>query len=302
MTCFLSLGLATSVCADVQLSTMNFNYDIFTVAGSNIDKPLEIFSTKGQTYIKFSSGVNYKNVPALYIAKDGYGNTPKYHWKKPYIIIDGVVNYMKLVNSSNGKTLFNVKRVKQAYVSVTDSPYVTNQTMDGFLMNLGIGVSKVGSASFGSFSINGAVGWDWAFPESSSRHWLMGFEFGGAYGGSSSSTGISPNTAIPVGSNKYDPNVTSYDIDLLFRTSYVFFSGLYLTGKFGGAYLVDKVDSTTTPVQNSFTKEAFVPEIAGEIGYLTASGYNIGLKANYLFGLSDTVDNAVISANIGVHF
>ena len=301
--CVLGIGVSSMICAGIDLSSMDFNYDLYSVTGLKSQQPLEVFSGDGKTYIKFPSTVTYKNKPELFIAKDKFGNTPKYHWQKPYIVIDGIVDYMKLVNSSNGKTLFNVQRVNQAYIPVTPSPYVTNETMDGFLINIGVGIGSVGSSSMDNAAANLAIGWDWALSPKVSRHWLVGFEIGGAFGGKSNGTGVtnSNGNVTPPG---YDPEVSSFDADLLIRFSYLFFSGVYLTGKFGGAYLYQQVDSSSSNgvITNSTNNSSFAPEVALEGGYMMSSGLNFGLKYNYLFGLDNTVNNGVLSANLGIHF
>ena len=301
--CILGISFTTIAYAGINLSAMDFNYDMYQVNGSKAQQPLEVFSGNGKTYIKFPPNIINKNKPALYIAKDEYGGTPEFYWKKPYIIIDGIVNYMKLVDPRTGKTLFNIQRVNAAYIPVIPSPYVTNYTMDGFFVNLGIGVGNVGSSSMNNFSANAAIGWDWAFSDKVSRHWLMGFEFGGAFGGYTDGTGVSAPSGSNV--NGFNPKVISWDVDLLFRMSYIFFSGVYITAKAGGAYLQDRVDAYTdanNTTVNAFNNDAIVPEIAAEFGYMMSSGMNFGLRYNYLFGLKDTVDNGVLSANIGFHF
>lgn len=309
VTCVLGIGISSSICAGIDLSSMDFNYDLYSVTGSKSQQPLEVFSGDGKTYIKFPSTVSYKNKPELFIAKDKFGNTPKYHWQKPFIVIDGIVDYMKLVNPSNGKTLFNVQRVNQAFIPVTPSPYVTNETMDGFLINIGVGIGSVGDSSMDNAAANIAIGWDWALSPKVSRHWLVGFELGGAFGGKSNGTGVgyTGDSNVTVTPSRYNPDVSTFDVDLLVRFSYLFFSGVYLTGKLGGAYLYQQVDSTATGVNggsvaSSTNNSSFAPEVALEGGYMFSSGLNLGLKYNYLFGLDNTVNNGVLSVNLGVHF
>lgn len=300
------LGIAISSSlwakADINLSSMNFNYDIYDVNGSKKMQPLEVFSGNGKTYIRFSDAVTYQNKPTLYIGKNGKGQMPKYRWQKPYLIIDDVVDYAKLADPSNDETLFNIKRVDDPYIPVTPSPYVTNETFDGFLVNLGVGAGMVGDSSLNNFAGNVALGWDWALNEKVSRHWLFGFEVGGAFGGKTDGTGIDQPSGTSV--SNFNPDVLSWNVDLLFRVSYVFFSGVYLTGKLGPAYMQDRADSFTSggTTVDSFNEASIVPEVAAEAGYLFNSGMSLGLKYNYLFGLQDTVSNGVLSANIAVHF
>ena len=281
-------GVLTGITAqaeseELNIHNMDFEYNIDTVKGSQSEKPTQVFTSKGKTYIRFPESMNYSSLPDIYVGKGPSGQSPKYHWQRPFVIINGVSNRIKIVNPQTDKTLFKISRARpQADIPVTPSPYVTNEMIEGFFVDAKVGISKLGESSFNNFAAGGALGWDWALPQT--RHWLMGFEIGGAYNGQSNETG------------KYNPDsVTVWNADAMYRISYLFFSGVYLTGKVGAAYMQDRIE-------NRDNQQSFTPKIGANAGFMTDVGISVGVEANYLFGISDVVSASMFGVNLGYHF
>ncbi len=286
-TAFIGLSICASsafaVATNVQ--SLDFNYKI-SGKGNPSWKPIEVFTTNGRTYIKYADVTGAHDLPDLYLKSKG-SSTPQWKWEAPYVVVNEAIDSAQIVNPHTGKVVYTIAPKENALPYIAPAPSISSKKLAGVFVEFDLGVGGVNNQRFKNPVFSGSIGYD----ADVSSHVLLGLGIGGTYNGKS-------NQESPTNKTK----IRSFDIELMGRATYLFYSGFTIFGKAGLAYTIDKLIDTPAGFTGAKQQKKIVPKMALGVGYQTTMGLGFNFQLSRLFDSNTTANASALTVGMGYHF